>query len=110
MAMVTVTGGTGVLGREVAPRLHADGHEVAVLTRRPAAPLPDGVRRLVGDLAAGRGLEMTVQGADVIVHLASRPFRPARVDVAGTMALVDAIRRDGAGGWLRRRPGRPAGP
>ncbi len=93
--MVTVTGGTGVLGREVAPRLHADGHEVAVLTRRPAAPLPDGVRRLVGDLAAGRGLEMTVQRADVIVHLASRPSRPARVDLAGTMALVDAIRRDG---------------
>jgi uncharacterized protein YbjT (DUF2867 family) len=55
MAMVTVTGGTGVLGREVAPRLQADGHEVAVLTRRPAAPLPDGVRRLIGDLAAGRG-------------------------------------------------------
>jgi uncharacterized protein YbjT (DUF2867 family) len=95
MAMVTVTGGTGVLGREVVPRLQADGHEVAVLNRRPAAPLPDGVRRLVGDLAAGRGLEMTVQGADVIVHLASRPSRPARVDVAGTMALVDAIRRDG---------------
>jgi len=93
--MVTVTGGTGVLGREVVPRLQADGHEVAVLNRRPAAPLPDGVRRLVGDLAAGRGLEMTVQGADVIVHLASRPSRPARVDVAGTMALVDAIRRDG---------------
>src|SRR2546429_3204247 len=86
MAMVQVAGGTGLLGREVAPRLQADGHEVAVLTRRPAAPLPDGVRRLVGDLAAGRGLEMTVQGADVIVHLASRPFRPARVDVAGTMA------------------------
>ena len=38
---------------------------------------------------------MTVQGADVIGHLASRPSRPARVDVAGTMALVDAIRRDG---------------
>jgi NAD dependent epimerase/dehydratase family len=55
MAMVTVTGGTGVLGREVVPRLQADGHEVAVLNRRPAAPLPDGVRRLVGDLAAGRG-------------------------------------------------------
>jgi uncharacterized protein YbjT (DUF2867 family) len=63
MAMVTVTGGTGVLGREVVPRLQADGHEVAVLTRRPAAPLPDGVRRLIGDLAVGRGLEMTVRGA-----------------------------------------------
>jgi len=95
MAMVTVTGGAGVLGREVVPRLQADGHEAAVLTRRPAAPLPDGVRRLIGDLPAGRGLEMTVQGADVIVHLASRPSRPARADVAGTMALVDAIRRDG---------------
>jgi nucleoside-diphosphate-sugar epimerase len=34
MAKVTVTGGTGVLGRAVAPRLQADGHQVTV---RPAA-------------------------------------------------------------------------
>lgn len=56
-------GGTGVLGREVVPRLQADGHEVAVLTRRPAAPLPGGIRRLIGDLAGGQGLEMAVRGA-----------------------------------------------
>jgi hypothetical protein len=59
---------------------------VAVLTRRPAAPLPGGIRRLIGDLVGGQGLEMAVRGADVVVHLASRPFRPARVDVAGTRA------------------------
>ena len=83
MARVTVTGGTGVLGRAAVPLLQADGHEVAVLTRQPAAELPDGVRPIVGDLASGHGLDAAVRGAEVIVHLASRPLRPARVDVGG---------------------------
>jgi uncharacterized protein YbjT (DUF2867 family) len=68
---------------------------VAVLTRQPAAELPDGVRPIVGDLASGHGLDAAVRGAEVIVHLASRPLRPARVDVGGTGALIDAVRRCG---------------
>ncbi len=95
MAKVTVTGGTGVLGRAVVPRLQADGHQVTVLTRRLAAQVPDGTRRVIGDLARGDGLDPAVAGAEVIVHLASQPFRPARVDVAGTRALIEAVRRRG---------------
>jgi uncharacterized protein YbjT (DUF2867 family) len=95
MAKVTVTGGTGVLGRAVVPRLLADGHQVTVLTRRPAARVPDGASRVIGDLARGDGLDPAVAGAEVVVHLASEPFRPARVDVAGTRALIGAVRRSG---------------
>jgi nucleoside-diphosphate-sugar epimerase len=35
MAMVTVTGGTGVLGSALVPLLQADGHQLTVLTRVP---------------------------------------------------------------------------
>ncbi len=99
MARVMVTGGAGVLGA-VVPRLLADGHEVMVLTRRPAAQVPGGACRVVGDLARGDGLDAAVTGAEVVVHLASRPFRPARVDVGGTKILIDAIRRCGGGPHL----------
>ena len=95
-----VTGGTGVLGRTVVPLLLADGHEVRVLTRRPAAQVPEGARRIVGDLARGDGLDAAVTGAEVVVHLASQPFHPARVDVGGTKILIDAIRRCGGGPHL----------
>jgi NAD(P)-dependent dehydrogenase (short-subunit alcohol dehydrogenase family) len=94
MARVMVTGGTGVLGRAVVPRLLADGHEVIVLTRRPAAQVPGGAGRVAGDLARGEGLDAAVTGAEVVVHLASQPFRSARVAVGGTKFLIDP----GAGG------------
>ncbi len=100
MARVTVTGGTGVLGRALVPRLLSDGHEVTALTRRQAAEVPDGAGRMVGDLASGDGLEAAVSGAEVVVHLASQPFRPARVDVGGTRALIEAVKRCGGGPHL----------
>src|SRR5260370_14272282 len=94
MARVMVT---GVLGRAVVPLLLADGHEVRVLTRLPAAQVPEGARRIVGDLARGDGLDAAVDGAQVVVHLASQPFRPARVDVGGDKTLIEAIRPCGGG-------------
>lgn len=100
MARVMVTGGTGVLGRVVLPLLQADGHEVMVLTRQTDADMPGGARRVIGDLASGHGLEPAVTGADVVVHLATRPFRPALVDVAGTSALISAVKRSGGGPHL----------
>jgi uncharacterized protein YbjT (DUF2867 family) len=94
VAKVTVTGGTGVLGRAVVPLLQADGHEVTVLTRQPAE-VPDGARPVAGDLARRDGLEAAVAGAGVVVHLATQPFRPARVDAGWTRALIEAITRHG---------------
>jgi uncharacterized protein YbjT (DUF2867 family) len=86
---VLVTGGTGVLGREVAARLRPRA-EVAVMSRRDS---PDVVH---GDLDTGTGLEQAVAGVDVIVHCASANDyrRPAR-DVDGTRRLVDAVRARG---------------
>lgn len=61
---------------------------------------PGDARRIVGDLATGAGLDAAVPEAEVVVHLATSPFRPARVDVGGTGALAGAIRRRGSGPHL----------
>ncbi|MBR8640693.1 NAD(P)H-binding protein [Streptomyces tuirus] len=66
MTTILVTGGTGTLGRLVAERLRADGHEVRVLSRhsRPyAVDLREG----------GEGLDAAVAGVDTIVHCATSP-------------------------------------
>ncbi|MFI2436633.1 SDR family oxidoreductase [Streptomyces sp. NPDC018693] len=87
MTTILVTGGTGTLGRLVAERLRADGHEVRVLSRhsRPyAVDLREG----------GPGLAEAVAGVDTIVHCASSP-RGGDEQAAGH--LITAAREAGVG-------------
>ncbi|POX55987.1 nucleoside-diphosphate sugar epimerase [Streptomyces sp. Ru71] len=87
MTTILVTGGTGTLGRLVAERLRADGHEVRVLSRstRPYA---------VDLRQGGPALDAAVQGVDTIVHCASSP-RGGDEQAAGH--LIAAARRAGVG-------------
>ncbi|WAZ20381.1 NAD(P)H-binding protein [Streptomyces cinnabarinus] len=87
MTTILVTGGTGTLGRPVAERLRADGHEVRVLSRH-AQPYAVDLR------AGGAGLDAAVSGADVIVHCASSP-RGGDEEAAGH--LIAAARKAGVG-------------
>jgi uncharacterized protein YbjT (DUF2867 family) len=64
MTTILVTGGTGTLGRLVAERLRARGHEVRVLSRH-SEPYAVDLR------AGGAGLDAAVAGVDTIVHCAS---------------------------------------
>lgn len=84
---VLITGGTGLLGRELVSRLR-DRAEVRILTRSSRGE-PEFVR---GDLETGEGLHDAVAGVDVIAHCASAAdyFRPRR-DVVQTRRLVDAV-------------------
>ena len=85
MSVVLVTGGTGVLGKQVVERLGSAGLEARVLSRsgRPGT--------LRGDLSTGEGLDLAVRGAETIIHCASSPFRNARqTDVEGTKRLLEA--------------------
>jgi uncharacterized protein YbjT (DUF2867 family) len=84
---VLVTGGTGVLGRELVSRLR-ERAEVRVLSRRP----PWGPGFVQGDLETGEGVAAALEGADAIAHCASAAdyWRPKR-DVAQTRRLVDAL-------------------
>ncbi|MER5431545.1 NAD(P)H-binding protein [Streptomyces sp. NPDC002588] len=66
MTTILVTGGTGTLGRLVAERLRADGHEVRVLSRHSR---PYGVDLREG----GPALDAAMAGTDTVVHCASTP-------------------------------------
>ncbi|WP_433272240.1 SDR family oxidoreductase [Actinosynnema sp. CS-041913] len=82
---ILVTGGTGRLGRALVPRLADAGHEVRVLTRREREPAA--WTWATGDLRTGRGLAEAVDGAAVIIHLATTN---GRGDIAATRNLVEA--------------------
>lgn len=108
MTRVLVTGGTGVLGREVARRL-AGGSAVRVMSRRgPPVDLVDLVDAApptewaIADLATGVGLAAALAGVDTIVHAATDAtisltnlFGGGRVDVAGTKLLLEHARAAG---------------
>jgi uncharacterized protein YbjT (DUF2867 family) len=84
VSVVLVTGGTGVLGKQVVERLGSAGLEARVLSRsgRPGT--------LRGDLSTGEGLDLAVRGAETIIHCASSPFRKTRqTDVEGTKRLLE---------------------
>jgi deazaflavin-dependent oxidoreductase (nitroreductase family) len=83
---VLVTGGTGMLGRRVVPRLQAAGWSVRVLTRRHT-PDHDGVRYVTGDLLVNEGIDAAVEGVAVIVHCAGN----GRGDATMTHNLVRAV-------------------
>ena len=87
---VLVTGGTGVLGRQVVERLRAAGAEPRVMSR---SGKPGTIR---GDLLTGEGLDAAVRGVETVIHCASNPLRKSRqVDVDGTKRLLEAAARSG---------------
>lgn len=86
MKRILVTGGTGVLGRQVVQRLTAKA-DVRVLSRT-ARPDPAIVQ---GDLETGVGLAAACAGVDVIVHCAGiHDYLRAGRDVRATRRLLDA--------------------
>jgi uncharacterized protein YbjT (DUF2867 family) len=94
-----VTGGTGVLGREVVTRLLKAGEKVRIMSRREGASNAAGDAEWAqANLATGDGLPEAVGGVDTIVHCASDPFGQTKeADVDGTGRLIDAAKAAGAG-------------
>lgn len=101
---IVMTGATGFIGRKLARRLIAEGHEVVALTRnveRARRVLP--FRCVAHPWDPARGTEpATIRTADAIVNLAGegiadRPWTPARKRairesrLTGTRGLVQAI-------------------
>jgi len=108
---IFITGGTGFVGRRLAGRLAADGHEVVVLTRalRPRAgpaAAPAGVALLQGDPTRPGPWQDAVRGCDGAVNLAgtsiyspwTRRNKQRILDsrVAATRNLVAALPPAGA--------------
>ena len=89
MTSVLVTGGTGMLGRDVVKQLREAGHRARMFSRQP------GTREdwAQGDLATGTGLERALDGMDAVIHAGSaarEPWKTRATDVEGTRKLLTA--------------------
>jgi uncharacterized protein YbjT (DUF2867 family) len=79
--MILVTGATGNVGSEVVQALATAGEPVRALVRRPdAAPLPDGVEPVTGDLNRPESLAGALRGARAAFLL------PGYEDMPGLLA------------------------
>jgi nucleoside-diphosphate-sugar epimerase len=91
-----VTGGTGLVGARLLPRLRDAGHDCRALVR-PGRELPPGVTRVEGDLLDAAPLSSALAGVDAVIHLAAL-FRTDdvaaihQVNLDGTRNLISAAR------------------
>ena len=105
---VVVLGSTGVLGRNVLPRLLERGHQVRAVARRPDQVRPlerMGMEVVLGDILRADTLTAATAGCDVVLHLATaipRAGRPQdwnlndRIRREGTRNLLAACQKNGA--------------
>lgn len=96
MSRIAVTGATGFIGRAIAARLVADGHDVIALGRRPADIA--GVTDLRWDLGDERDAAPSLDRVDAVVHAA------AHVAPWGDRALFRAVTIDGSRRLLDATP------
>jgi UDP-glucose 4-epimerase len=95
MSTLLLTGGSGLVGSRLLPRLVEDGISCRALVRREVA-LPPGVTGVRGDLADPGSLRAAVEGVDAVVHLAAL-FRTGdedaiwRANLDGTRHLIEAV-------------------
>ncbi len=95
MTRVLVTGGTGVLGREVVPRLLEKGYTVRIMSRSPRRGTTN-VEWAQAQMLTGEGLPEALQGVDVIVHAAT-DTRLGKTDVEMTRRLLEKAKAAGVG-------------
>jgi NAD+-dependent farnesol dehydrogenase len=102
---VLLTGATGFLGKAVARRLAAAGHELRLLVRERSvvAGLPDAAERVTGDVTDHDGLRRAAQGCQAVLHMAAlvKVWVPERarfdaVNVGGALNALSAAREAGA--------------
>ena len=115
---VLLTGGAGFIGSHLLERLLARGDDVAVIDdfnpyydpaiKRRNLPAPGGFRLHERDIRDSAAI-VAQEKPDVVVHLAARAgVRPSLADpalyesvnVGGTLALLEACRRNGVGRFV----------
>lgn len=95
---VLVTGASGYIGSAVVDALGASGHEPIALVHRHA--VAGDVESRKGNVLVPESLPAALDGVDAVCHLAAlssgresfaRPVEYFRVNVSGTLALLDAM-------------------
>lgn len=94
MSHILVTGGTGVLGRELVSQLSSAKHMVRVMSRQNhSGSAGSALEWAQANLETGEGLKEAVGGVDVILHAASNPRQNTyQADVEGTRKLLAEAR------------------
>jgi uncharacterized protein (TIGR01777 family) len=98
---ITLTGGSGFIGRRLLKMLAGNGHTVHILSRHAGTNLPPGVKLSVWDATKGEPPADALEGADAVVNLAGEPvaqkwsaaarqkIRESRVQ--GTQRLIQGL-------------------
>lgn len=101
---MVVTGGSGFLGSHIADELTERGFDVTVLDRRRSPYLRECQRMVIGDILDVDEVSRVVEGSDFVFHLAgfsdldaarTQPQATARLNIEGTINLLEASRRAG---------------
>jgi len=99
---IIVTGGSGFLGSHVADALSDAGHNVIIFDIHESPYLRDDQIMLTGDLMDISRIEAQLQNMDVVYHFAGiadineckeRPVDTARINILGTVQLLEACRK-----------------
>ena len=104
--LISVTGGTGFVGKAVVNELLKRGHRVNVLARHPSEKQPaEGLSHFQGSVVPGKGLDECFSGADALIHLVgiiqesgSNTFEA--VHHQGTLNVIEAGHRAGIRRYL----------
>lgn len=101
---ILITGGSGFLGSHVADALSDAGHCVTIFDIHKSPYLRSDQTMLTGDLMDLDQLESCLQGMDVVYHFAGiadideckgRPVDTARINILGTVQLLESCRKVG---------------
>jgi uncharacterized protein YbjT (DUF2867 family) len=105
MSRLFITGGSGFIGREIARRAVADGHEVRSLSRsgRPSVTesWADGVEWITADVFEPHEWRTSLEGCDAVVHTIGIVSKAPKKGVAtermdGDSAIVTALEAERA--------------
>ncbi len=69
---IILAGGSGLVGRLLAPALAAGGREIVVLTRNPSAAKSPGIRSVAWDAHSLGPWRQELEGAEAVVNLTGR--------------------------------------
>ena len=92
---IAITGITGFIGKSLARKLSKQGHDVSGLIHSPgkAALLPEGVRKVYGDILDKEALKETFASCDLVYHCAAvvngGKSRMMEINVRGTQTVCD---------------------
>jgi uncharacterized protein YbjT (DUF2867 family) len=107
IAVLLLTGATGLVGRAVLRRLAASGRPVRCLVRDPRRLGPDRVRVQIalGDLADPQSFRNALRGVETVVHLAATIRDQPRGSIEelngiATWRMVEAAGRAGVGRFV----------